>query len=88
MKIEHHPYKHAIPIRNKYSFADMSVGDRMIIPVEKHERPALTRNRVDTAVRMWRRRQNMDWWRFYIEYDDENVYIYRLEDIFTEGHGK
>ena len=85
IKIEHHPYRKPLPVRNKYNFADMNVGDRLTVPVPRNERPAVMRSRVDTAVRMWRQRNNMGWWRFVIEYDDENVYVYRMEDTMTGG---
>lgn len=85
IKIEDQRYHKPLPVRRKYPFADMNVGQRLVIPVEKNERPQATRARVDTAVRMWRQRNGLGWWRFVIDYDDTNVYVYRLDDVMTEG---
>jgi hypothetical protein len=82
---EYHPYRHPIPSRRKYEFADMNVGDRLIIPIDPKERPSVAKGRVDNAVRNWKRRHHFDWWRFVIEYDDDNVYLYRVDDIMTKG---
>jgi hypothetical protein len=83
-KIEQDPWRNPPQVTRRYNFKDMSVGDKMTIPVE-NEMPVDVRGRVQSALLMWKRRSGNTWWRFRLSHDKEHVYVHRIDDTVSGG---
>lgn len=80
------PYRGKPPLQTKYDFGQMSVGDRLVVPITIHENdPWEAKERVSASFRQWRRRTNNGWWRVKVTYDEHNVYVHRLHDEGSEA---
>ena len=77
--IERDPYRKPIRTKRTYPLGQMRVGDKMTVPLGPDE-PRNLRARVGVAIASHKARWGRRHWRFVVEQDEANIYIYRIED--------